>query len=179
MKQYRIIAGASAAVLALGLQTACGSKQEPVVEEEPVVQEEALEAVAPEAQPEDVIVEFPLEEVEPEAEEQEAELPEEAQPVLVAELMEIAEDGALIVLPYVSTDADMVISDYADVDLSAFEAGEETEELVLGENVLFQTELEGELTDADQSALEVGAMLVIVSEEDGAQTIVIHSPVEE
>ena len=86
MKKYRIAAGASAAVLALGLLTACGKQEEaPVVEETPVVQEDTLENVTPEITPEDeVIVEFPLEENVPEAD-----APVQEQTILVAELTEL------------------------------------------------------------------------------------------
>ena len=180
MKKYRIIAGASAAVLALGLLTACGARQEEVVEKEPVVQEENLEAVTPEEEP---IVEFPLEDGEAEeapAEETEAELPAESQRILVAELTEIAEDGAMTIQPYgqIGEGAEIIIEDAANVDFSAFEAGEETEALILAEDAVFQLAQDGELTDADQTALIVGSMLVITTDESGLQTVVIYQAQE-
>lgn len=188
MKKYRIIAGASAAVLVLGLMTACGAKQEEVVEKEPVIPEDALEEVTPEVVPEeDLVVEFPLEDGEtendedPEApvEDPEAELPAENRTILVAELTEIAEDGSMTILPYAPVDEELSIEDYANVDFSAFAAGEESEPLTLSDGVLFQVALDGELTDADESALTLGSMLVIVTDEDGTQTIVIYNPVAE
>lgn len=188
MKKYRIIAGASAAVLVLGLMTACGAKQEEVVEKEPVIPEDALEEVTPEVVPEeDLVVEFPLEDGEtendedPEApvEDPEAELPAENRTILVAELTEIAEDGSMTILPYAPVDEELPIEDYANVDFSAFAAGEESETLTLSDGVLFQVALDGELTDADESALTLGSMLVIVTDDDGSQTIVIYNPVAE
>ena len=188
MKKYRIIAGASAAVLVLGLMTACGAKQEEVVEKEPVIPEDALEEVTPEVVPEeDLVVEFPLEDGEtendedPEApvEDPEAELPAENRTILVAELTEIAEDGSMTILPYAPVDEELSIEDYANVDFSAFAAGEESETLTLSDGVLFQVALDGELTDADESALTLGSMLVIVTDDDGSQTIVIYNPVAE
>ena len=188
MKKYRIIAGASAAVLVLGLMTACGAKQEEVVEKEPVIPEDALEEVTPEVVPEeDLVVEFPLEDGEtendedPEApvEDPEAELPAESRTILVAELTEIAEDGSMTILPYAPVDEELSIEDYANVDFSAFAAGEESETLTLSDGVLFQVALDGELTDADESALTLGSMLVIVTDDDGSQTIVIYNPVAE
>lgn len=188
MKKYRIIAGASAAVLVLGLMTACGAKQEEVVEKEPVIPEDALEEVTPEVVPEeDLVVEFPLEDGEtendedPEApvEDPEAELPAENRTILVAGLTEIAEDGSMTILPYAPVDEELSIEDFANVDFSAFAAGEESEILTLSDGVLFQVALDGELTDADESALTLGSMLVIVTDEDGTQTIVIYNPVAE
>ena len=180
MKTYRIIAGASAAVLAMGLMTACSSKQEPVVEEEPIVQEEIQQEVTPEVTPEeDVIVEFPLEEET--AEEAEEEQSAEAMTVQVAEITEIADDGTMTILPYALADesAELMIEDYANVDFSAFVAGEEAEALELSEDVLFQTVIDGELTDADESALMVGSMLIITTADDGSRSIVIYNPVAE
>jgi len=184
MKTYRIIAGASAAVLAMGLLTACSPKQEPVVEEEPIVQEEILEEVTPEASPEeDIIVEFPLEEGEAETEEPvedpEAELPPENQSILVAELTEIAEDGSMTILPYAPVDesTELVIEDYANVDFSAFLAGGEAEVLVLSGDVLFQTVIDGELSEADETALTVGSMIIITTNAEGVQTVMIYNPI--
>ena len=176
MKKYRIAAGASAAVLALGLLTACGKKEEaPVVEETPTVQEDTLEAVTPESVPEEeTIVEFPLEETEPETE-----APAQEQTLLVAELTEIAEDGSLTILPYEAEDESLSIEDAANRDFSAFIAGEEAQPLELAEDALFLLAKDGELTDADASALTIGSMLIIGTDEAGVQTIVIHTPVEE
>lgn len=176
MKKYRIAAGASAAVLALGLLTACGKQEEaPVVEETPVVQEDTLENVTPEITPEDeVIVEFPLEENVPEAD-----APVQEQTILVAELTELGEDGSMTILPYAPVDESLVIEDAAIVDFTAFTAGEESQPLELHEDDLFRLVQEGELTEADASALTVGSMLVITTDESGVQNIVIHQPVQE
>ena len=108
-------------------------------------------------------------------------MPAEALTIQVAELTEIAEDGSLMALPYTLADetAEHIIEDYANVDFSDYVAGEEAEALVLSEDALFQIALDGELTDADETALLVGSMLIITTAEDGSQTIVIYNPVAE
>jgi len=189
MKKYRIIAGASAAVLTLSLMTACGSKQEePVQEEQPVVQEE-IQTEAPAVQPEVEIQEQEPAETEQEAPTEEAEdsnveseLAAPAQQTIeIAQLTEIAEDGAMTILPYAPADGGEILAmeDYANVDFGAYVAAEETEALELADQVMFQLAQDGELSEADESALTVGSMLVIITDADGVQTIVIHNPVAE
>jgi len=189
MKKYRIIAGASAAVLTLSLMTACGSKQEePVQEEQPVVQEE-IQTEAPAVQPEVEIQEQEPAETEQEAPTEEAEdsnveseLAAPAQQTIeIAQLTEIAEDGAMTILPYAPADGGGILAmeDYANVDFGAYVAAEETEALELADQVMFQLAQDGELSEADESALTVGSMLVIITDADGVQTIVIHNPVAE
>ena len=189
MKKYRIIAGASAAVLTLSLMTACGSKQEePVQEEQPVVQEE-IQTEAPAVQPEVEVQEQKPAETEQEAPTEEAEdsdveseLAAPAQQTIeIAQLTEIAEDGAMTILPYAPADGGEILAmeDYANVDFGAYVAAEETEALELADQVMFQLAQDGELSEVDESALTVGSMLVILTDADGVQTIVIHNPVAE
>lgn len=176
MKMYRIAAGASAAVLVLGLMTACGKKQEPVVEEEPIVQENTLEEAVP-APEETPVVEFPLEEQESSDAEEEVQPAEHT--VRVAELTEIAEDGSMNVLPFMPVDETSVIEDYLHVDFETFAAGEQNETLELSENAVFHLIVDGEAVEADREALVVGAMLVIVTDAEGVQNVMIHTPAAE
>lgn len=179
-KKYAIIAGASALVLTLGLMTGCSQKKEEVVEEEPIVEEETLVETAPEVEIEDeIVIEEPVEgENEEVVEDPEAELPAE-QTILVAELTEIAEDGSMTILPYELADetADAAIEDFANVDFSAYLAGEEGEALVLAEDAVFQLAQDGELVEADASSLTVGSMLIVITDAEGNQSIVIYNPV--
>ena len=177
MKKIQIIAGASAAVLALGVLTACGKKQEPV-EEMPVVQEETLEVVTPEIQvEEEPVQEFPLERVEEEEVTEEPELTDETEARLVAEVTGIAEDGSVMIQPYVFV-AETAEEDSENVDFSAYTAEGEEEELILTDTAVFFTMQNGELMEADETALTVGSMLVITDNE-GVQNIVIHAPAAE
>ena len=187
MKMYRILAGASAAALALGMLTACSKKQEEIPEEEPIVQEETLEQVPSEEIPEEQpVVEFPLEEENDASEEEivensDEQLPEETMTVQVAELVEIAEDGSLIIVPYGPADetAEIVIEDYVNVDFTTFVAGEESQQLVLSEAVLFQMVQEGELVETDGENMLPGSMLIITTDAQGIQTVVIYHPTAE
>ena len=92
---------------------------------------------------------------------------------------ELGEDGSMTILPYAPVDESLVIEDAAIVDFTAFTAGEESQPLELHEDDLFRLVQEGELTEADASALTVGSMLVITTDESGVQNIVIHQPVQE
>ena len=187
MKMYRILAGASAAALALGMLTACSKKQEEVPKEEPIIQEETLEQVPTEEIPnERPVVEFPLEEENSASEEETDEnsneqLSENTLTVQVAELVEFAEDGSLMIMPYGPADetADIVIEDYANVDFSSFIAGEESQQMVLSENVLFRMVQEGELVETDEETMLPGSMLIITTDAEGLQTVVIYHPAAE
>ena len=102
------------------------------------------------------------------------------QTVLVAELTELAEDGSMHVVPFELADetADAAIEDYANVDFSGYVAQEQVQELTLAEDAVFFLADNGELVEADAETLAVGCMLIVVTENNGVQFVVIYAPAE-
>lgn len=193
MKKVKVIAGVTALVLALGILTACGQKQEEQMEDETQQQEE-LENAAQDVTAEDELVENPAEEdnedivdeeqtpeEEPMTDEEEQEHADEeaAEKVIsVAELTKIEDDGSLTVTLYgAQEDPASLITDYTDVDFTMFEGTEERETLELHEDMLFYLACDGALEQTDRTALAEGCMLLLITEADGTEVIVIYEPV--
>ena len=182
-KKYAILAGVSAFALCFGLLTGCGKKNEEPQEEPEIIQEEtqAEHEIVDDAIVEETVQdgeEMPAQDDEQESEDADA-VPAE-QTVLVAELTELAEDGSMHVVPFELADetADAAIEDYANVDFSGYVAQEQVQELTLAEDAVFFLADNGELVEADAERLAVGCMLIVVTENNGVQFVVIYAPAE-
>ena len=182
-KKYAILAGVSAFALCFGLLTGCGKKNEEPQEEPEIIQEEtqAEHEIVDDAIVEETVQdgeEMPAQDGERESEDADA-VPAE-QTVLVAELTELAEDGSMHVVPFELADetADAAIEDYANVDFSGYVAQEQVQELTLAEDAVFFLADNGELVEADAETLAVGCMLIVVTENNGVQFVVIYAPAE-
>ena len=182
-KKYAILAGVSAFALCFGLLTGCGKKNEEPQEEPEIIQEEtqAEHEIVDDAIVEETVQdgeEMPAQDGEQESEDADA-VPAE-QTVLVAELTELAEDGSMHVVPFELADetADAAIEDYANVDFSGYVAQEQVQELTLAEDAVFFLADNGELVEADAETLAVGCMLIVVTENNGVQFVVIYAPAE-
>ena len=183
-KKYAILAGVSAFALCFGLLTGCGKKNEEPQEEPEIIQEEtqAEHEIVDDAIVEENVQdgeEMPAQDGEQESEDADAAVPAE-QTVLVAELTELAEDGSMHVVPFELADetADAAIEDYANVDFSGYVAQEQVQELALAEDAVFFLADNGELVEADAETLAVGCMLIVVTENNGVQFVVIYAPAE-
>lgn len=195
MKKMRLMAGVTALVLALGLLTACGQQEDKVEEETPVQEEqteqtiqddlteEVLEPVEEDPVEEEEMPEEDSETEEPETESEDEDAEEEAEEaaertVSVAELTEISEDGTMTVTLYAgSEDTESLIEDYTDVDFALFEATEQTQLLELHEDMLIYLVRDGLLEETYSTSLTEGCMLLMITEADGTEALVIYDSV--
>ncbi len=95
------------------------------------------------------------------------------QSTVVAEVTAI-EDASLTVTVYEALSEGTVISDYANVDMTGYEATETTEIYELDGTEAFYIAADGALTDATADDITVGDMLIFYTDEYGLPAIVIY-----
>ena len=105
----------------------------------------------------------------------------DAEPVAIdAKIAEVTavSDGVLSLTIYGLTEssAEYEITDLKDVDLTNYEATEETEEYTIATDTVIYTVIDGALTEIENSEIIVGDMLVIDDGADEGVTIVVYRP---
>ena len=103
----------------------------------------------------------------------------DAEPVAIdAKIAEVTaiSDGVLSLTIYGLTEsgAEYEITDLKDVDLTKYEATEETEEYTIASGTVIYTVVDGELTEIESSEIVVGDVLVIDDGADEGVTIVVY-----
>ena len=103
----------------------------------------------------------------------------DAEPVAIdAKIAEVTaiSDGVLSLTIYGLTEsgAEYEITDLKDVDLTNYEATEETEEYTIASDTVIYTVVDGALTEIENSEIIVGDMLVIDDGADEGVTIVVY-----
>lgn len=96
----------------------------------------------------------------------------------VAEVTAISEDGTLTLTLYEPSDPDSAgsnaLTSYASLDLSQFQPSEETETYTVQEETTVDEADNGTFTPASAEDIAVGDTLVIYTDEDGQDTIVLY-----
>lgn len=98
--------------------------------------------------------------------------------MLVAEVTGISEDGLLSLIRYAfnGDTAEENPIDYANVDLDAYGATEDTDEYTITDDILMSVVEDGVLTETTADEIAVGDMLVFYLTEDGQTAIAVYHP---
>lgn len=161
-KKFRTLALALALVMCAGLMTECGSSDDGSTSEDSSLSDTQ---------------ETTDSETEEESQDTQTSLADTAA-FTVAEVSQVAEDGTLTLILYEPTDSESTdssdLTSYADLDLSQFQRSEETQTYTPQDSITVDEADNGTLTPASLQDIAVGDTLVIYTDEEGNDAIVLY-----
>lgn len=170
-KHMKFVALSMALILCLGLLSACSSGDDGAAATDEVTETEEPVETSEVTETEEPVETDAAEETDP------GDGATDEDTLQIAEVTAIAEDGTLSMTLYTLIEGAEEPSDYADIDMSVFEAGTETAEYLPDETVQIYVASDGTLTEATAADIAVGDMLAFYKTEDGTDAIAIYHPV--